>query len=275
MDDALNGRLIAVPEARELDLFAALLQRRGASVLRCPLVAIHDAPDPAQVLAWLQDCCDHPFDDLILLTGEGLRRLLACLDRHSPPLKPIFVEALARMSIIARGPKPGRVLRELGLRPRHVVTPPTSDGVMAHLQTLDLRGHRVGVQRYGSEPSLPLLSTLEAAGATPVPVSPYVYADAAEDAAVLQLLQRMADDEVDAIAFTSKAQVQRLLRLCTREGCLPLLRQGLQRTTVAAIGPVVAEALRAAELPVDAMPGEAFFLKPLTQALAQLMASPD
>ncbi len=102
-----------------------------------------------------------------------------------------------------------------------------------------------------------------------------VGADAAEDAAVLQLLQRMADDEVDAIAFTSKAQVQRLLRLCTREGCLPLLRQGLQRTTVAAIGPVVAEALRAAELPVDAMPGEAFFLKPLTQALAQLMASPD
>jgi uroporphyrinogen-III synthase len=31
-------------------LFAGLLERRGASVLRCPLIAIRDAPDPAPVL---------------------------------------------------------------------------------------------------------------------------------------------------------------------------------------------------------------------------------
>jgi len=42
-----------VPETRELEVFAAMLERRGASVVRCPLVAIHDAPDPAPVLASL------------------------------------------------------------------------------------------------------------------------------------------------------------------------------------------------------------------------------
>src|SRR5256885_8420178 len=47
----LAGRTIAVPETRELEVFAAMLERRGASVVRCPLVAIRDAPDPAPVLA--------------------------------------------------------------------------------------------------------------------------------------------------------------------------------------------------------------------------------
>src|SRR6185437_15401136 len=47
-----SGRTIAVPESREIEVFAALLERRGAHVIRCPLVAIRDAPDPAPVLEW-------------------------------------------------------------------------------------------------------------------------------------------------------------------------------------------------------------------------------
>ena len=37
-DPPLTGRTVAVPEARELQVVAALLERRGARVLRCPLV---------------------------------------------------------------------------------------------------------------------------------------------------------------------------------------------------------------------------------------------
>ena len=48
----LAGRTVAVPETRELEVFAGLLERRGARVLRCPLVSILDAPDPAPVLAF-------------------------------------------------------------------------------------------------------------------------------------------------------------------------------------------------------------------------------
>ena len=53
--EPLHHRLIALPETRELDLFAALLERRGARVLRAPLIAIHDAPDPQPVLRWLRE----------------------------------------------------------------------------------------------------------------------------------------------------------------------------------------------------------------------------
>src|SRR5580658_7213673 len=104
--EALAGRVIAVPESRELSLFATLLERRGATVLRYPLVSIVDAPDPAPVLAWLQAFIGGACDDLILLTGEGLRRLLRCLEQHAPGQREAFVEALRWTRRITRGPKP-------------------------------------------------------------------------------------------------------------------------------------------------------------------------
>ena len=45
--EPLAGRCIAIAEGRELDVFAGLLTRRGARVLRYPLVRIVDAADPA------------------------------------------------------------------------------------------------------------------------------------------------------------------------------------------------------------------------------------
>src|SRR3954452_11294799 len=72
----LAGRTIALPETRELDRLAQLLEEQGATTVRCPLVLIIDAPDPAPVDAWLDRLVSGAFDDVIFLTGEGLRRLL-------------------------------------------------------------------------------------------------------------------------------------------------------------------------------------------------------
>lgn len=263
----LKGRRIAVPESRELDVFAAMLERRGASVLRCPLVSILDAPEPAQVVKWLHDFSAGSCDDLILLTGEGLRRLVACLEAHAPELRPAFLLELARVRKIVRGPKPGKALRELGMRPDLSAEIPTSAGIISLLNTLDLHGHRVGVQLYGEEPNLPLISALQELGAQVMTVAPYVYADAASDAQVLKLVAEMAGGDVDAIAFTSKAQVERLFKLAEAAGQLDILRGGLARTQVAAIGPVVADLLREKACSVDLMPEESFFMKPLATAL--------
>ena len=47
----LEGRRIAVLEHRELDRLGGMLEAQGAVTVRCPLVRIADAPDPAPVLA--------------------------------------------------------------------------------------------------------------------------------------------------------------------------------------------------------------------------------
>jgi uroporphyrinogen-III synthase len=265
---SLAGRRIAVPETRELDVFADLLARRGAAVLRCPLISILDAPDPQPVLRWIREFNAGSCDDLILLTGEGLRRLLSCIDRTEPALLEGFVARLAQVRKLTRGPKPAKALRELGLKPELSATEPTTAGVIATLRSEDLRGRRVGVQLYGSEPNRPLQDFLRSAGAELRIVAPYVYADAAAEAEVVKLIATLATGELDAIAFTSMAQVDRLFKVADKTAQLDALRSGLQRSLVAAIGPVVADALRVRQVRVDLMPEDSYFLKPLTQALS-------
>jgi uroporphyrinogen-III synthase len=259
----LAGRTIAVPETRELDVFASLLERRGAAVLRCPLVAIRDAPDPAPVLAWLRRFSQGGCDDLILLTGEGLMRLLGCIERHEPALEEPFLRELARVRKITRGPKPARALRELGLRADLPAGNPTTAGIIDSLRHCDLKGRRVGVQLYGTDPNRPLVEFLEAAGAQVLPVAPYVYADESDEPTVRALLERLAAGTIDAIAFTGARQVERLFEVAAAD----TVTAALARTQVAAVGPVVARALAERGVRVDLTPKGAYFLKPLTAAL--------
>jgi len=262
---SLSGRVIAVPESRELDIFSRLLERRGAKVLRCPLIAIKDAPDPLPVLQWIEQFNAGSGDDLILLTGEGLRRLISCIDQHQPPLKEAFIERLALVRKITRGPKPGRALRELGLKTDIVAASPTTQGVIETLRLLDLTGRTVGVQLYGGVPNPTLIDYLHSAGAATNIVSPYVYADAIDDEQVRTLLMRMSNGEVHIIAFTSMAQVERLFSVGSPE----LLTAAFVKVQVAAVGPVVRDALMRHGIQINCMPDDSFFMKPLTSAMME------
>jgi uroporphyrinogen-III synthase len=266
VNEPLANRVVAIAETRELDVFAALLERRGARVLRYPLVEIVDAPDPQPVLTWIGEASQ--LDELVLLTGEGLRRLMRCIELHQPALRSGFLAALARVRKITRGPKPARALRELGFSADLPAVQPTTAGVIDTLRSLDLAGHRVGVQLYGEEPNQPLVDFLIGAGARVSAVAPYRYADGASDQAILDLLAQMKSGKVDAIAFTSKAQVERLFRAAPVSQVL----EALAATRVAAVGPVVREALSARAVTVGAMPDDSWFLKPLTSALGEALA---
>jgi uroporphyrinogen-III synthase len=267
--EALANRVIAIAETRELDLFAALLERRGARVLRYPLVRIIDAPDPQPVLEWLHGFVQGSCDDLILLTGEGLRRLLRCLDQHEPSLREPFIAALRAVRKITRGPKPARALRELGLSSDLAASVPTTAGIIESLAGTPLQGRRVGIQLYGGEPNLALVEFLQAAGATVASVAPYRYADGPAAEAIDDLLSRLQAGEIDAIAFTSKAQVQRLFAAAAAQRVLA----ALACTNVAAVGPVVAATLAAHGVAVGTMPQNSWFMKPLTAALSESLAA--
>jgi hypothetical protein len=51
----LDGRVIAIAEARQLEELASMLEKEGASVLHIPMVAMLDAEDPAPVALDLDD----------------------------------------------------------------------------------------------------------------------------------------------------------------------------------------------------------------------------
>jgi uroporphyrinogen-III synthase len=267
---ALIGRTVAVPETRLLDVLASMLEKRGATVLRCPLVSIKDAADERPVVAWIERLIATPPDLLILYTGEGINRLLGHAKRAG--LEEAFKTALANARTLTRGPKPKQALRNLGLAPAIEAPAPTTDGIIAALESIELDGTTVGVQIYGTEPNAQLLDYLARRHAEIDCVAPYAYASEADDEQVVDLIGRLRRGEIDAIAFTSKAQVDRLRKLAGDRDLAEDLAQGLRSTRVAAVGPVVAAELQAAGIRVDAMPGNSYHLKPLVNELVSLFA---
>jgi len=271
MADRLNGYRILILETREEAQFSRLLAEQGAEVLQCPMFAIHDAPDPAPIEAWIRRCIEKPFDDLVLMTGEGLRRLMKVVRRID--VEKDFIIALSKMRKFARGPKPGRALREIGLEPQQTTEKPTSDGVVEMLSRIELKGHRLGLQLYPDKDHAALIGAIEARGAKIDAVLPYVYDARAADANIVTAIEEMADGRIDAIALTSSGQARRLFDVAQAHGSEARLREGLAKTPIASVGPVVSEELKSRGLSANITPPEgAYFMKPLISAMAVALA---
>jgi uroporphyrinogen-III synthase len=267
MADRLNGYRILILETREEAQFSRLLAEQGADVLQCPMFTIHDAPDSAPIEAWIRRFVSRPCDDLVLMTGEGLRRLVKVARRMG--VEQDFIAALAKPRKFARGPKPGKALREIGLEPQVTTEKPTSEGIAEMLARLDLSGHRVGLQLYPDKDHGALIGAVSAQGAKVDPVVPYVYDAQAAETNIITAIDEMANGAIDAIALTSSGQVRRLVEVAKVHGSEARLREGLARTPIASVGPVVSEELKAHGLHADIYPAnDAYFMKPLISAMA-------
>jgi uroporphyrinogen-III synthase len=82
----------------------------------------------------------------------------------------------------------------------------------------------------------------------------------------------MADGKVDAIIFTSSPQVDRLFEVARERQASTLLVQGLAKTLVAAVGPVVQENLQKRGVTVQLCPEQGFVMKNLVQQLKRVMS---
>ncbi|MGY4404412.1 MULTISPECIES: uroporphyrinogen-III synthase [Bradyrhizobium] len=271
MAERLNGYRILILETREEAQFSRLLAEQGADVLQCPMFTIHDAPDPAPIVAWIRRAIEQPLDDLVLMTGEGLRRLMKVVRRIGVERE--FGDSLAKARKFARGPKPGRALREIGLEPQMTTEKPTSEGVAEMLSKLDLTGHRLGLQLYPDKDHASLIGAIKAQGAEVDTVLPYVYDAQAADANIVTAIEEMAQGRIDAIALTNLGQVRRLIEVARARGCEDRLREGFERTPIASVGPAVSDELKSQGLRTDIYPAEdAFFMRPLISAMAAALS---
>src|SRR4029079_7613845 len=144
MTEELTGRRIVVPETRELGQLLRMLEERGADTVPCPMIAIRDAPDPVPINAWLRRFAKGTCNDLVLMTGEGLRRLLG-FSRRIDLERPLLL-ALGYAPKNTSGAQTVRALREIGLATDVPADEPTTEGVIAAVKRHDLTRRRVGVQ---------------------------------------------------------------------------------------------------------------------------------
>ncbi len=258
---ALDHLTVLVPESRELDLFATMLEQEGATTLRCPLVRIIPLADTREAEAWVGRCIAGTFDDLVLLTGEGLRHLV----RIAGPRREGFLAAIAKMRKIVRGPKPARALRELSLSADVNAPKPTSEGVLEVFAPEDIAGRRIAVQLYPGASGL--LEALRARGADVDPVTPYAYASDADTAQVRGAIDALTDGRIGLVAFTATPQIERLFAVAKEASQTVALHEALRKTPIAAIGPVVAETLQRHGLTATLTPDASFHMKPLIRAI--------
>jgi uroporphyrinogen-III synthase len=100
-------------------------------------------------------------------------------------------------------------------------------------------------------------------------VLPYVYDAKAADSNIVTAIEEMAHGRIDAIALTSSGQARRLFDVAKAHGCEARLREGLTKTPIASVGPVVSDELAAHGLRATISPAEgAYFMKPLISAMA-------
>jgi uroporphyrinogen-III synthase len=265
MKQALDGLTILIPESRELDLFATMLETEGATALRCPLVQILDLEDTGEAKAWIDQLIAGTFQDVVWLTGEGLRRLLPIAEKAGH--RADFIAALGKVRTITRGPKPARALRELGLNAQLPAATPTSQGVLDALAGEDIAERPIGVQLYPGEGGLPLVASLRARGAHVFPVTPYRYASDTDTAQVTGTIGALIAGEIGMIAFTSSPQVERLVAVSRSAGLETQLRDACARIDIASVGPVVEETLLRHGIKATLRPDTSFHLKPLVRAI--------
>jgi uroporphyrinogen-III synthase len=240
--EPLKNVTVGILEHRYTKEFAILFERAGASVFACPMLEEKPVENREELQAFIRRLAAGAFDAMIFLTGVGARFLAAEAD--SIGLKPSFLDALGKMTVIVRGPKPVTALRQLGV---HIdVTPenPTTEGVIEALRHRDLRGRRVGVQLYGT-PNPQLVGALEAQGAAVTPVQVYAYGAASDSNAVSAIIGRVLDGQIQALAFTSAPQVRMLFDFAVQLGLAETLAMALKDSVaVASIGEVTTRALK-------------------------------
>lgn len=248
------GLRVAAFESRLADQMTQLIERYGGRPLVAP--SMREVPLEANttVLDFGARLMAGEFAMVILLTGVGTRFMLKVLDTRWP--REQTRAALARTILVVRGPKPAAVLREEGLKPSLTVPEPnTWKELVQAIDRMDppLAGMTVAVQEYGVS-NVSLLDTLKERGATVVRVPVYRWALPEDLGPLTNVVRAIMGNEVDVVLFTNAVQADHMMQVAEQAGGAERLRQAMDKTVVSAVGPIVAERLRAYRMPVDFEP---------------------
>jgi len=247
---AFDGLRVIAFESRRGNEIGELIRRQGGDPFIAPSMREAPIENNPEAFAFAERLFRGEFDMMILLTGVGTRALDKVLASRYPP--GAFAEALRKVAVVARGPKPAAVLREMQV-PVTVAVPEPNTWRELLAATAARQERRIAVQEYGkSNPEL--LAGLRARGAEVVPVRVYQW-DLPEDTAPLrEAIRRIVEGAADVAMFTTSIQLTHLFRIASEAGLEDEVHDHLRRMVVASIGPTTSEALEEFDIQVDITP---------------------
>lgn len=254
--NGLAGLRVLSLESRRAAEMTKLIESYGGRAIVAPSMREIPLESNTAALDFARELIAGGFDVVIFLTGVGTRALARVIETVYPLDQ--FRAALSKVAVVARGPKPGAALKELGVPVTLSVPEPNTWKDLLrvldeNIATIPLRGRRVAVQEYGA-PNTELLDGLASRRAKVTRVPVYHWALPKDTKPLRQAVEAIARGEIDVALFTTSVQVAHLLQIAREMNMELQIRRAFERIAVGSIGPVTSEALRDEKLTVDFEP---------------------
>jgi uroporphyrinogen-III synthase len=245
-----DGLRVVSFESRRATEMGELIRKQAGVPFVAPSMREAPIENNSEAFEFAERLFAGEFDLVVFLTGVGTRALDKVLASRYPAGK--FAEALRKITVAARGPKPMAALREMQVPV--TVAAPEPNTWRELLTALDGRTERrIAVQEYGKS-NVELLEALRAKGAEVTPVRVYQW-DLPEDLAPLrEAVHRIAGGRADVAMFTTSIQLPHLFRIAAAEQLTEQMLQELRRMVIASIGPTTSETLEEFGLVPDITP---------------------
>lgn len=236
-------RVLALESRRAKEVEKLIRTYRGEPFV---VPSMREVPLETQTAAldFVRDLLDDKFDLVIFMTGVGVRALMDIAKTKYDPA--LVVDALRKVRIAARGPKPEQMLRDLKIPVLATSSDPnTWREVLALLQKVfgpSLATMRVALQEYGaSNPELISALSEQCLSVTKVPV--YQWALPENLQPLRECVLGITTGFVDVVLFMTAVQVIHLFQVAEQIGMVEQLRAGLASMVVLSIGPTTTEEL--------------------------------
>jgi uroporphyrinogen-III synthase len=248
---SLVGLRVLSLESRRAKDMESLILREGGEPFVAPSVKERAIDDDDTAFRFVEQLEAGEFDMVICMTAVGLTLLRDTVITRMPVSR--LSDALRRVTIVSRGPKPVGILKSLEV-PIHLTIPEPNTWKEIVSAVAARNERRIAVQEYG-RPNLEMNRALEALGATVRSVALYRWELPDDLDPLREAARRLAARECDVVLFTSSIQLDHLMEVARDLALESAVRAALASdVAIASIGPVMTSALESQGYPPDIVP---------------------
>jgi uroporphyrinogen III methyltransferase / synthase len=251
----LSGKRVLVTRTRQqASELVRALAAQGAEPVELPTLEIVPTYDEAELTSTIADLKSSAYAWVVFTSANAVELFAGRIDAAG-----LDARAFGRARIAAIGPGTAEALRKRGLRADLVPDRYVAEGLVDAFSRMVLRGQRVLLPRAEGAREL-LVDALGSMGANVHELKLYRAQTPSERDS--DGLRRLRAGEIDAATFASSSAVRNVVEMLG--GDVAPLRGAF----IAAIGPVTADAVRAAGLDVGVMADE-YTIEGLVEALVR------
>ena len=251
-----GGLVVVAFESRRAKEMTTLISNYGGIPLVAPSMREIPLEENPAAFTFAERLLARQLDAVIFMTGVGTQTLVEVLETRYTREK--IVRALSDVVVVARGPKPTKVLRELQIPIAIAVPEPNTwreilRALEENARGFQLEGSRVAVQEYGV-PNEAFLQQLRERGAEVLRVPVYRWGLPEDIGPLRQALEAIVDGRARVALFTNAVQVEHAMQVASENGLNQSLLETLRDCVVCSVGPTCSAALFASSVSVDLEP---------------------